>query len=328
MNKYEPIHRKKFIMTPRKPPTLTNAIDTLVAEFVSRRPLRSRSLLVTFFGDFVEPHGGSIWLGSMAKLVEPLGINERLVRTSVFRLQQDDWLQSTQKGRRSHYQLTPYGKSETDTAESLIYDGRVAPWDRNWCLVFGSTPQMTAADKLSLKEMLRPMNFGTIAPNVYGHPNIDSARLKETFFDSGLADKLVVMYGTRSFDDIGINREDMALFCCNYVEIELSYESFCKVFGDASEALERGDTASNDRLFLLRLLLIHEFRRIVLKDPRLPAELLPDEWAGDAARRLARNIYRTIHDDAARHFVQICEQDGEPVAPMSENYHDRFTWVC
>jgi phenylacetic acid degradation operon negative regulatory protein len=136
------------------------------------------------------------------------------------------------------------------------------------------------------------------------------------------------MYGTRSFGDIGINREAMAQFCCNYDEIEAAYQGFCTVFSDAGEAIEQGDSAPGDQLFLLRLLLVHEFRRIVLKDPGLPAELLPQEWAGDTARRLAGNIYRAIRDDAARHFMGVCEQDDEPVAAMSGSYRDRFSRVC
>ncbi len=117
----------------------------------------------------------------------------------------------------------------------------------------------------------------------------------------------------------------MAQFCCNYADIESTYRNFCAVFNDVGKAIERADSAPDEQLFLLRLLLIHEYRRIVLKDARLPAELLPDEWAGDAARRLATNIYANICDGGARHFMQICEQDGEPVQPMFEQYRDRFT---
>ena len=39
-------------------------------------------------------HGGAIWLGDLIELLAPLGINERLLRTSVFRLVAQNWLQS------------------------------------------------------------------------------------------------------------------------------------------------------------------------------------------------------------------------------------------
>ena len=36
------------------------------------------------FCDAILPRGGRVWLGSLIRLLEPLELNERLVRTSVF----------------------------------------------------------------------------------------------------------------------------------------------------------------------------------------------------------------------------------------------------
>ena len=69
-----------------------DAVDVLAEDYGSMRPLRGGSLIITVFGDAILPRGGSIWLGSLIKLVQPLGLSERLVRTSVFRLAQDGWL--------------------------------------------------------------------------------------------------------------------------------------------------------------------------------------------------------------------------------------------
>jgi len=43
-----------------------------------------------------------------------------------------------------------------------------------------------------------------------------------------------------------------------------------------------------------RTLLVHEWRRIVLRDPGLPERLLPRDWPGAATRDLARGIYRAL----------------------------------
>jgi len=50
-----------------------------------------------------------VWLGSLMKLVEPMGISQRLVRTSVYRLVQESWLQTEKVGRYSYYSLTGPG---------------------------------------------------------------------------------------------------------------------------------------------------------------------------------------------------------------------------
>ena len=55
------------------------AVKRLIDDFVNRRPMRTTSLIVTFFGDVVSQHGNTVWLGSLVHAMAPLGINERLV---------------------------------------------------------------------------------------------------------------------------------------------------------------------------------------------------------------------------------------------------------
>jgi len=47
-------------------------------------------------------------------------------------------------------------------------------------------------------------------------------------------------------------------------------------------------------MFLLRVLLMHEYRRILLADPELPAAMLPADWEGYAAQTLTGEIYREL----------------------------------
>jgi phenylacetic acid degradation operon negative regulatory protein len=43
-----------------------------------------------------------------------------------------------------------------------------------------------------------------------------------------------------------------------------------------------------------RILLIHHYRRVVLRDPLLPTALLPPDWPGRTARGLCGEIYRGL----------------------------------
>ena len=93
-----------------------SAAEGLVDQLVRRVTLRGKSLIVTVFGDAIMPHGGRAWLGSLIRLVQPLGLSERMVRTSVFRLAKDDWLEGTPIGRRSYYSLTGSGRHRFEAA--------------------------------------------------------------------------------------------------------------------------------------------------------------------------------------------------------------------
>ena len=77
-------------------------------------PPRAIPLIVTVFGDAVLPFGGRVWLGSLIRLLEPLGVSERLVRTSVYRLAREHWLRADALGRRSDYLLTDFGRRRFD----------------------------------------------------------------------------------------------------------------------------------------------------------------------------------------------------------------------
>ena len=88
---------------------VTTPIQDRLDAFRKQDRVQAGSLIISVFGDAVLPRGGRIWLGSLIRLLEPLGLNERLVRTSVFRLARDEWLVSEPCGRRTDYMLTPSG---------------------------------------------------------------------------------------------------------------------------------------------------------------------------------------------------------------------------
>ncbi|WP_229507771.1 hypothetical protein [Massilia sp. Dwa41.01b] len=69
-----------------------------IGHFLSLEPPRSKSLVMTVMGDAIAPHGGAAWLGSLIELLAPLGVTDRLVRTSVFRLVQEGWLTASREG--------------------------------------------------------------------------------------------------------------------------------------------------------------------------------------------------------------------------------------
>jgi len=50
-------------------------------------------------------------------------------------------------------------------------------------------------------------------------------------------------------------------------------------------------------------LLLHEFRKVHLRDPLLPAPLLPADWAGFAAYELCRELYARVFHPAQAHLA-------------------------
>ena len=101
-----------------------------------------------------------------------MGVNERLVRTSVYRLAQEKWLKRTASGRRSYYGLTDTGRRQTVDAEHRIYAASTSRWDGRWRLVIIPQKTISRAERTGLKKELKWQGFGTLTadtPVSYTH---------------------------------------------------------------------------------------------------------------------------------------------------------------
>ena len=73
-------------------------VQDLLDSFRERNRVKAGSLIISVFGDAILPRGGKIWLGGLINLLAPLDLNERLIRTTVFRLVKDEWLTTKKNG--------------------------------------------------------------------------------------------------------------------------------------------------------------------------------------------------------------------------------------
>ena len=74
----------------------------------------------------------------------------------------------------------------------------------------------------------------------------------------------------------------------------------------------------------MRTLLIHAYRRVLLRDPLLPAALLPLDWPGAAAYALCRDFYRLTHRCAERHLATTIAGAGKDFPPADPSFYQRF----
>lgn len=252
----------------------------------------ARSVLVTILGDSVAPLGGEVWLSDLFVLSQPFGFNQRLVRTSMYRLVNENWVINERVGRRSRYRLTPYAALETADADRRIYQRNPPPWNEVWSLVFTDTLLSGDGDaEQRLTRHLRWHGFVEITRGVWATPESDSAATDD------LLDRLdlevrppVAQARFDRLDELvkgGLFRSSFDL-----AETEKAYQSFI----DRYHRFGDGDPVAMDPMdaFTLRTMVVHDLRRARLSDPDLPAALLPDGWVGTEAFELAAGIYRSV----------------------------------
>src|ERR1044071_7443994 len=111
------------------------SVGRWIARTLATDPPRAKSLIVTLWGDALAAQGGAVWMSGLIRLMAPFGMNERLVRTSVFRLARDGWLAGETHGRRSRYRLTADGARRFAQAHQRIYAPADAHWHGEWEMV-------------------------------------------------------------------------------------------------------------------------------------------------------------------------------------------------
>ena len=300
--------------------SLETKVHSLIAEFQSRPSLRAGSLITTVFGDSIAPRGGVVWLGSMIQAMSEFGINERLVRTSVFRLAKDGWLQSDQIGRRSYYSLTDEGRERFEQATHRIYGEPATHWDGKWCLLLLSA--LAAQEKELVRKEMGWLGFGALSANVLAHPTPDMTDLDITLRRLKLADDVVVMSAETLRSDAAMRR--LAQTGWNLDDIDARYASFVSMFRPVVATLRKARRVQPKTAFLLRTLLIQEYRKVLLRDPQLPAELLSANWHGTSAYQLCRNIYLGVQNAADDYLTAAMETADGPLPPPGKSVSSRF----
>lgn len=299
-----------------------NQLDLLIHSFQQKRPLRAGSLIITLYGDAIVPRGGTVWLGSLMALLEPFGISERLVRTSVFRLTKESWLQAEKVGRCSYYSLTGPGLRRFEQAFKQVYNDHNEQWKGGWCLVFLS--QLDNGKRRIVKEELEWMGFGSLAPNVMAHPWLERAEVLPLLQEHDALDDTIVMQSEPQELLTSRALRLQVKESWNIEHLASKYTKFINQFRPLWQELAADNSLTPEECFIARTLLIHEYRKVLLRDPQLPDELLPGDWEGRSARQLCRNIYRLIYEGAERWLDQNLENASGPLASPNASFFQRF----
>lgn len=118
----------------------------------------------------------------------------------------------------------------------------------------------------------------------------------------------------------------LVLRAWNLEQLGNDYAEFVARYRPLIESLRQhvGDVIRTETAFLLRLVLIHEYRRLLLRDPELPAELLPHDWPGNEARLMCREFYRRLLQPSERHLDQHLQCANGHVPAAQPLLYQRF----
>ena len=267
------------------PPALQPVLLHMRAE-----PSRIWSLIVTVFGDMILPRGGRVWLGTLLEIFAALGAGGNAVRTAMSRLAADGWVERNRVGRNSYYRLAEKGRVTAGAAAGRIYGGRPAAWDGAFAM---------AVLEGAGREVLEAAGYAVLSPGVMVGvaPGVVDAGVDAVFLRAAA-------------DPAGARR--LAAQVWPTERLGEGYRRFLGAFRPLQGETDLGDLEA----LLGRLLLVHAYRRLVLRDPLLPAVLMPADWPGDEARALCGGLYRVLLPGSERWLdAHGLNEDGTLPAP-------------
>lgn len=297
------------------------AVARWLAAALAADPPRAKSLIVTVWGDALAPHGGALWLRELIALMAAFGIGERSVRTSVYRLTADGWLRGETRGRERRYRLTQTGQRAFADAYRRIYFPHAEDWDGEWQLVVAPPESLTARERVTLRNAFEWSGFGAWAPGVFIRPR--GAHGDDIAASRSIRARLTVLAAR---DDPRADAAPLASFAAQAWDLRglaAAWRAYLARFGRGIDPFrDSGDRVPSERqCFVARTLLIHAFRRVLLRDPLLPPALLPLAWPGAAAYALTRDFYQLVYRSADAYLATVL---GADFSAASGEFHDRF----
>ncbi len=303
--------------------TVAQQLEKLIQAFQEQQPLRVGSLIITVYGDLLAQRGGAVWLGNIINLLEPLGINARHVRTAVSRLNKDNWISPHQVGRKSYYSLTNSGRRRFRNATPQIYAGPRSDWDKTWTLVILPDNKVINKD-VTIKE-LGWLGFGKIAKSILAHPMPDMQPLEQTLDGLGIRNDVIILQQASHELTSSSALDTMVKGCWNLEELGVKYGKFLERYRPVFQKLSSGDIPGEMDCLLIRILMVHEYRKILLRDPRLPDMLMPTHWEGNTAYQLCRDIYQLLLSKSENCLSNMMETEEGSLPSPDKEFFQRFS---
>lgn len=296
-------------------------IAAWIERYLEQHTPRARSLIVTLFGDTLMPYCERVWVGNLIALLAPFGINERLVRTSVYRLSEAGWLTAERNGRHSYYTLAPAGQRRFRHAYERVYQPPRA-WEGGWVVAIVSK-SATPAQRTRLRRELEWEGFATAANGVFLRPADNPATVREVIDSVGLGAQIAVFEARAATGTASPAIAALATESWTLAPAAGAYADFNARFATLLPQMQRLKTLLPERAFVIQTLMIDAFRWATLRDPQLPAPLLPADWPGHQARTLCHALYRHLYVYTRQHFAATA-QGGTGTAAVPAPIAKRF----
>lgn len=266
------------------------------------RPMRhteivnARSALFDLYGDHLLARDGWAPVAGLVELLGAVQINPPAVRTAVSRMTREGWLAAGERSGTRGYATTPRATRRLTDAWTRIYAAEPRPWDGTWDVVV--LEQLADRSRRSrTAATLEFLGYARLSGQTWVAPHA-SPELPEAL-DGVRYDHLV---GARLAD------EPRALVArlWDLTGLTTAHREFLRWSDAQVDSL--GTTPTLRASYAVRTQLVHEWRKFLFRDPALPTDLLPADWAGTRAAKQFGRVAQELGPAAGRYVTDCLNQ--------------------
>lgn len=257
---------------------------------------RSRTTMVTFLGAVVRPLGGWMPIAAAVDLLAEVGLDAPSVRTAVFRLKRNGWLDSESRGGARGYALTDQANRTLAAGDEVIWHARKpADLDDGWCVVHFGVPESLRAKRHQLRAHLASLGFGNVGTALWIAPARMQGAAVKAIAELGLDDYAAIFVGGYH----GPQDLTAVLYASWDLEaIDRGYREFIDAYRPQTKKLAR---LRDREAFAAYLVMVDRWRRLPFRDPGLPREVLAADWSAGEAVALFERLVSDLEKPALEH---------------------------
>ncbi|MFD4535882.1 PaaX family transcriptional regulator C-terminal domain-containing protein [Kitasatospora sp. NPDC058397] len=263
---------------------------------------------------------GTVDCGDLYTVAGLLGMTDQQVRLTVKRLTGDGRFIQEGRGRRALLRATAETRRSIDPDVeyvALMYaqDRGRAPWDGVWHLAGFAVPEHARPARDALREAILRLGGAPVQNGLYvsPHPWEEDVLAEAAALDVRGHLTLLTSRDLRTGETD--DPRALARRWWPLDQVAEGHQRLTEVAADRLARLEKGLTGSE--LLTVALELAAAFTEAMEPDPLLPPELLPQPWAGTAARELVARCWALLLADPGPGAPRLFDAYAEVVAAVT-----------
>jgi phenylacetic acid degradation operon negative regulatory protein len=266
-----------------------------------RTELPARELLIALLGDYWFHTTSPIPSAALVALLGEFEVGDAGARAALSRLARQGTIEVVKEGRRTAYRVTLRTASASGVRGRSLMRFGSAPqeWDGHWTCVAFSLPDDGPGSRASLRAALRRLGMAPLYDGLWVSPHDVTKQASEVLAQVGARTSTV--FRARSFE-AHHGREPLDAW--DLAGLRRRYERFIGEAQMVADRLGMGAITPVESL-VIRTTITAGWRALVHGDPRLPSELLPEDWPISAARALFVEVYDGLGPLAEQRALEV-----------------------